>query len=100
MVLFVLYNKVGLGWYKFEVVNLDGMLQLTRSSGMRGHTVGVLLAPLHTVRWYTTGILVYCALKPKHAVGTLACCTLAPFNTMQYALWYPLILCSMHSGTL
>ena len=64
MVLFVL----SVGFYKFEVVNLDGML-LSRSSGML--TVGVLVAPLHTVPWYPC---------------TLAYCTPAP--------WYPCILCN------
>ena len=64
MVLFVL----SVGFYKFEVVNLDGML-LSRSSGML--TVGVLVAPLHTVPRYP---------------GTLAYCTLVP--------WYPCILCN------
>ena len=68
MVLFVL----SVGFYKFEVVNLDGML-LSRSSGML--TVGVLVAPLHTVPRYP---------------GTLAYCTLVPLHTVHSPPWYTL----------
>ena len=65
MVLFVLC--VGF-YYKFEVVNLDGML-LTRSSGMRGHTVGVLLVPWNTVHAGGTTV---------HLPGVLNCPTTTP----------------------
>ena len=83
MVLFVL----SVGFYKFEVVNLDGML-LSRSSGML--TVGVLVAPLHTEP-RSPGTLAYCTLVPLHPCilypGTLAYCTTPPWYTLHTAYY-------------
>ena len=78
MVLFVL----SVGFYKFEVVNLDGML-LSRSSGML--TVGVLVAPLHTVPRYP-GTLAPLHTVPRHR-GTLAYCATPPWYTLHTAYY-------------
>ena len=86
MVLFVL----SVGFYKFEVVNLDGMLlteDLSRSSGML--TVGVLVAPLHTEP-RSPGTLAYCTLVPLHPCilypGTLAYCAFTTLVHLAYCI--------------